>query len=83
MDGKSVQITVQEELIVKEEFRMICDYMENCMRDMAHDREHVWRVLTAAVDIARHVDEKPDFRILTRLPAARCRTAGGKHRPHA
>ena len=65
MDGKSVQITVQEELIVKEEFRMICDYMENCMRDMAHDREHVWRVLTAAVDIARHVDEKPDFRILT------------------
>ena len=50
---------------MKEEFRMICDYMENCMRDMAHDREHVWRVLTAAVDIARHVDEKPDFRILT------------------
>ena len=50
---------------MNEEFRVICAYMESCMRDMAHDREHIWRVLAAAVDIARHIPEKADIRILT------------------
>lgn len=55
----------QEVSAVNEEFRVICDYMESCMRDMAHDREHIWRVLAAAVDIARNIPEKVDMRILT------------------
>lgn len=58
-------MTVREEFTVNREFQAICNYMESCMREMAHDREHVWRVLSAAADIARHVPEKVDLRILT------------------
>lgn len=33
-------------------FSLIENYMTSCMRDSAHDREHVYRVLYAALDIA-------------------------------
>ena len=40
-------------------FRLIEGYMQTCMRDSAHDREHVYRVLYNALDIAR--DEPVDW----------------------
>lgn len=33
-------------------FKLIEDYMLSCMKDSAHDREHVYRVLYNALDIA-------------------------------
>lgn len=35
-------------------YRLLEKYMLDCMRDSAHDREHVYRVLYAALDIAAH-----------------------------
>ena len=35
------------------EFERINTYMQGCMKDSAHDREHVYRVLYAALDIAK------------------------------
>lgn len=43
-------------------FRLIEGYMQTCMRDSAHDREHVYRVLYNALDIAR--DEPVDWDVL-------------------
>ena len=40
----------------KEDFQSIGGYMEACMTDSAHDREHVRRVLYVALDIASHED---------------------------
>ncbi len=34
------------------DYRLIEAYMLSCMRDSAHDREHIYRVLYAALDIA-------------------------------
>lgn len=42
----------------KETYDCIEKYMLECMTDSAHDREHVYRVLYAALDIASY--EKPD-----------------------
>ena len=38
--------------MTKEEYRQIEDYMLACMEGSAHDREHVYRVLYLALDIA-------------------------------
>lgn len=36
----------------EQEYRRIEEYMKACMTDAAHDREHVYRVLRAALKIA-------------------------------
>ena len=40
----------------RETYRLVEDYMLSCLRDSAHDREHIYRVLYAALDIANHED---------------------------
>ena len=35
------------------DYKKIEAYMLECMQDSAHDREHVYRVLYAALDIAK------------------------------
>lgn len=37
----------------KETFKLIENYMLECMKDSAHDKEHIYRVLYSALDIAR------------------------------
>ena len=41
----------------QETYRLLEQWMHQCMTDSAHDREHVYRVLYTALDIAR---EEPD-----------------------
>ena len=36
----------------KAEFEQLNSYMQSCMKDSAHDREHIYRVLYSALDIA-------------------------------
>ena len=43
--------------MTKDEFSRIENYMQSCMADSAHDREHVYRVLYLALDIA---ETEPD-----------------------
>ncbi len=38
--------------MLKDDFEKIKNYMELCMKDSAHDQEHVFRVLSIALDIA-------------------------------
>jgi len=38
----------------QETYRLLENYMHACMQDSAHDREHVYRVLYTALDIAAH-----------------------------
>lgn len=38
--------------MTREELKRLDDYMQTCMCDSAHDREHVYRVLYTAMDIA-------------------------------
>lgn len=38
--------------MTKETFLLIEDYMKECMRDSAHDKEHIYRVLYTALEIA-------------------------------
>ena len=38
----------------EQDYRRIEEYMKACMTDAAHDREHVYRVLYLAMDIARY-----------------------------
>ena len=40
-----------------EKYRMIEEYMLSCMRDSAHDKEHVYRVLYNALEIAAEENE--------------------------
>ena len=40
--------------MTNKEFRKIEEYMIGCMSDSAHDKEHVYRVLYIALDIAEH-----------------------------
>ena len=40
------------------EYNEIENYMLQQMQDSAHDRHHIYRVLNAAVDIAKHIDIK-------------------------
>lgn len=50
--------------MLKSDYTAIESYMEECMNDSAHDREHVRRVLYGAMDIAR-CESGVDFDILT------------------
>ena len=47
----------------KEDYELMENYMLSCMEDSAHDKEHVYRVLYNALDIAR-TEEKVDCDIL-------------------
>ena len=40
--------------LTAEQFKEIEDYMLLCMKDSAHDRDHIYRVLYVAMDIAAH-----------------------------
>lgn len=44
-------------------FSMLENYMASCMEDSAHDREHIYRVLYNALDIAR-TEENVDYDVL-------------------
>ncbi|SHI16603.1 uncharacterized protein SAMN02745823_02951 [Sporobacter termitidis DSM 10068] len=46
-----------------EQFRYIEDYMLLCMKDSAHDRDHIYRVLYVALDIASY-EEHVDYDVL-------------------
>ncbi|HIS75461.1 MAG TPA: HD domain-containing protein [Candidatus Merdivicinus excrementipullorum] len=48
----------------EQEYRRIEEYMKACMTDAAHDREHVYRVLRAALKIAE-TEPEADRDILT------------------
>lgn len=48
----------------KSEYELIENYMLECMQDSAHDREHVYRVLYGALDIAGY-ESCADYDILT------------------
>ena len=41
-------------------FRLVEQYMLKCMKDSAHDKEHIYRVLYVALDIAEHEDNVDD-----------------------
>lgn len=45
----------------RETFNLIEQYMLQCMGDAAHDREHVYRVLYLAADIARYEEADRDL----------------------
>lgn len=47
----------------RDTYRAIEGFMQRCMNDSAHDREHIYRVLYAALDIAR-TEEGADLDIL-------------------
>lgn len=47
------------------EYKLIEDYMLYCMCDSAHDREHVYRVLYIALDIAKHENHVKDDVLIT------------------
>lgn len=47
----------------KEQFIEIENYMLKCMTDSAHDKEHIYRVLYTALDIAQH-ESNVDFDVL-------------------
>lgn len=49
--------------MTKKEFDRLDDYMQQCMKDSAHDREHVYRVLYSAMDIAEQ-EKDIDYDIL-------------------
>lgn len=44
-------------------YTLLEDYMHACMADSAHDKEHVYRVLYSALQIARE-EEKVDYDVL-------------------
>ena len=48
----------------KETYHALKDHMLGFMRDSAHDREHIYRVLYTALDIAGH-EENVDLDVLT------------------
>lgn len=49
--------------MTKETYRLLEEYMLSCMGDSAHDREHIYRVLYSALEIARH-EQNVDYDIL-------------------
>lgn len=40
--------------MIKEQYIEIENYMKSCMEDIAHDKEHIYRVLYVALDIAKY-----------------------------
>lgn len=49
--------------MTKEIYRLLEDYMIDCMQDSAHDKEHVYRVLYQAMEIAK-VEKGVDYDVL-------------------
>ncbi len=49
--------------MTRETFKKLENYMLECMKDSAHDREHVYRVLYSALDIAER-EENVDYDVL-------------------
>lgn len=49
--------------MTKEQYTEIEDYMLSCMKDSAHDKEHIYRVLYVALDIAQY-EENIDYDVL-------------------
>ncbi|MDE7223323.1 MAG: HD domain-containing protein [Acetatifactor sp.] len=49
--------------MTKEIYRLLENYMLSCMGDSAHDKEHVYRVLYSALEIARE-EQNVDYDIL-------------------
>lgn len=47
----------------KEDYTLMEHYMRSCMEDSAHDKEHIYRVLYNALDIAQ-MEEPVDYDIL-------------------
>ena len=47
----------------RETYSLIENYMQSCMKDSAHDKEHVYRVLYNALEIAK-TEENVDYDIL-------------------
>lgn len=47
----------------KATYALIENYMLSCMEDSAHDKEHIYRVLFNAMDIAKH-EENVDYDVL-------------------
>ncbi len=39
--------------MIKAQYELIENYMKSCMEDSSHDREHIYRVLYTALDIAK------------------------------
>lgn len=50
-------------MMKKETYIFLEKYMHSCMSDSAHDKEHVYRVLYNALEIARY-EEKVDYDVL-------------------
>lgn len=51
------------ENMTKEIFKKLENYMQECMKDSAHDKEHIYRVLYSALDIAQY-EKNVDYDIL-------------------
>ncbi|MBE6783418.1 MAG: HD domain-containing protein [Ruminococcaceae bacterium] len=49
--------------MTKETFKKLENYMLECMKDSAHDKEHIYRVLYSALDIANK-EENVDYDVL-------------------
>ncbi len=49
--------------MTKETYRKLENYMLECMKDSAHDKEHIYRVLYSALDIASK-EENVDYDVL-------------------
>ena len=49
--------------MTKEIFKKLENYMQECMKDSAHDKEHIYRVLYSALDIAQY-EKNVDYDIL-------------------
>jgi uncharacterized protein len=49
--------------LTKKQYKEIEGYMKSCMKDSAHDTEHIYRVLYVALDIARY-EENVDGDVL-------------------
>ena len=49
--------------MTQDTYALIENYMLSCMKDSAHDREHIYRVLYTAMDIA-HTQEGVDYDVL-------------------
>ena len=47
----------------KEDYNLIETYMLSCMDDSAHDREHIYRVLFSALEIAK-AEAEVDYDVL-------------------
>ena len=47
----------------KEDFKLIEGYMLECMKDSAHDKEHIYRVLNVALEIAEN-EENVNYDVL-------------------